>query len=155
MKIYDDTDCTPGFSTLNCLANEIFSTLCCWWICFGVQLLRGPPRNQTGISGVKKLPSRLCGPGVLLQNPYETQNSCVESLGKPTLRTCQLARIFLFLCPQSRLTLCDPMGCSLPGSSVHGILRARTLEWLAISFSRGSSQPREQMPISHIGRWRP
>ena len=36
---------------------------------------------------------------------------------------------------QSCLTLCDPMDCSLPGSSVHRILQARTLEWVAISFS--------------------
>ena len=43
------------------------------------------------------------------------------------------------LVAQSCLTLCDPMDCSLPGSSVHGILQARTLEWVAISFSRGSS----------------
>ena len=42
------------------------------------------------------------------------------------------------LCP----TLCDPMDYSLPGSSVHGILQARILEWVAISSSRGSSQPR-------------
>ena len=40
---------------------------------------------------------------------------------------------------QSCLTLCDPMDCSLPGSSVHGIFQARVLEWTAISFSRGSS----------------
>ena len=38
-------------------------------------------------------------------------------------------------------SLCDPMDCSLPGSSVHGILQARILEWVAIPFSRGSSQP--------------
>ena len=38
---------------------------------------------------------------------------------------------------QSYLTLCDPMDCSLPGSPVHGILQARILEWVAISFSRG------------------
>ena len=37
------------------------------------------------------------------------------------------------------LTLCDPVDCNLPGSSVHGILQARILEWVAISFSRGSS----------------
>ena len=42
---------------------------------------------------------------------------------------------------QSYLTLCDPMVCSLPGSSVHGIFQARVLEWVAISFSRGSSRP--------------
>ena len=45
---------------------------------------------------------------------------------------------------QSCLTLCDPMDCSLPGSSVHGIFQARVLEWVAISFSRGSSWPRYQ-----------
>src|SRR5574340_167266 len=42
---------------------------------------------------------------------------------------------------QSCLTLCDPVDSSPPGSSVHGILQARILEWVAISFSRGSSQP--------------
>ena len=40
------------------------------------------------------------------------------------------------------LTLCDPMDCSLPGPSVHGIFQVRILEWAAISFSRGPSQPR-------------
>ena len=43
---------------------------------------------------------------------------------------------------QSYLTLCDPVNCSLPGSSIHEIFQARVLEWVAISFSRGSSQPR-------------
>ena len=41
------------------------------------------------------------------------------------------------LVTQSCPTLCDPMDCGLPGSSVHGILRARTLEWVAISYSWG------------------
>ena len=45
---------------------------------------------------------------------------------------------------------CDPMDCSLPGSSVHGILQARILEWVAISFSRGSSWPRNRTPVSCI-----
>ena len=45
---------------------------------------------------------------------------------------------------QSCSTLCDPMDCGPPGSSVHRILQARILEWVAISFSRGSSQPRDQ-----------
>ena len=51
---------------------------------------------------------------------------------------------------QSFLTVCDPMGCSLPGSSVHGIFQARVLEWVAISFSRGSSPPRDRTWVSHI-----
>ena len=45
----------------------------------------------------------------------------------------------LQLCP----TLCDAMDCSLPGSSVHEILQARIPEWVAIAFSRGSSQSRD------------
>ena len=49
-------------------------------------------------------------------------------------------------------TLCDPMNCSPPGSSVHGILQARILEWVAISFSRGSSQPRDWTHVSCTGR---
>ena len=43
-----------------------------------------------------------------------------------------------------------PMDCSPPGSSVHGILQARILEWVAISFSRGSSQPRDWTQVSRI-----
>ena len=45
---------------------------------------------------------------------------------------------------QSGLTLCEPMDCSLTGSSVHGILQTRILEWVAVPFSRESSQPRDQ-----------
>ena len=51
---------------------------------------------------------------------------------------------------QSCPTLCDPMNCSLPGSSVHRIFQAIVLEWIAISFSRGSSQPRDWTRVSHI-----
>ena len=54
------------------------------------------------------------------------------------------------VCAQSRLTLCDPMDCSPPGSSVHGIFLARILEWVAISSSRGSSWFRDQTLISYI-----
>ena len=52
------------------------------------------------------------------------------------------------LCP----TLCNPMDCSPPGSSVYGIFQARKLEWVAISFSRGSFQSRDWTCISCIGR---
>ena len=51
---------------------------------------------------------------------------------------------------QSCLTLCDLMDCSLPGSSVLGIFRARVLEWVATSFSRGSAQPRDWTWVSCI-----
>ena len=51
---------------------------------------------------------------------------------------------------QSCLTLCNPMDCSLPGSSVHGIFQARVLEWGAIAFSSGSSRPRDGTQVSCI-----
>jgi len=56
------------------------------------------------------------------------------------MRVCSVAQA----CP----TLWDPMDYSLPGSSVHGILQVRILEWVAISLSRGSSQPRDQTCVS-------
>ena len=54
------------------------------------------------------------------------------------------------LVAESSPTLFDPMDCSLPGSSVHGILQARILQWVAIPSSRGSSQPRDQTQVSCI-----
>ena len=54
------------------------------------------------------------------------------------------------LVAKSYLTLCDPMDCSPSNSSVHGILQARILEWVAISFSRKSSCPRDQTWVSWI-----
>ena len=64
---------------------------------------------------------------------------CLSLLSKRKVLIAQL-------CP----TLCDPMDCSPPGSSVHGILQARILEWVAIPFSRGSSRPRDWTWISCI-----
>ena len=49
-------------------------------------------------------------------------------------------------------TVCDPMDCSPPSFSVHGIFQARVLEWVAIPFSRGSSRPRDGNHASYIGR---
>ena len=66
--------------------------------------------------------------------------------------TCCCCCELLKSCP----ALCNPMDCSLPGSSVHGILQARTMEWVAISFSRGTSLPRDWTHTSYvscIARW--
>ena len=60
--------------------------------------------------------------------------------------------VYLLSCDQ---LFCDPMDCGLPVSSVHGILQARILEWIAISFSRGSSWPRDWTHVPCIGRWMP
>ena len=54
------------------------------------------------------------------------------------------------LVAQSCSTLCDPMDCSPSKSSVHGILQARILEWVAFPFSRGSFPPRDLIPLSYI-----
>ena len=66
------------------------------------------------------------------------------------------------MCLLSCLSLCDPMDRSLPGSSVHGILQARTLEWVAMPSSRESSQPRHWTDVSYlsllhwkVGSWVP
>ena len=53
-------------------------------------------------------------------------------------------------CAQLYLTLCDPLDCSPPDSSVHVILQARILEWVAISSPRGSSQPRDRTQVSCV-----
>ena len=63
-----------------------------------------------------------------------------------TVNTCESESEVAQSCP----TFCDPMDCSLPGSSVHGIFQAIALEWIAISFSRGSSQPRDWTQVSCI-----
>ena len=60
------------------------------------------------------------------------------------------ASICVYVSVQSCPTLCDPMDCSLPGSSVHRISQGRILEWVAISSSRVSSQPRDRIHISCV-----
>ena len=67
-----------------------------------------------------------------------------DSTGHESEQT--LSVLFAQSCP----TLCDPIDCSPPGSSVHGTLQARILEWIAIPFSRGSSWPRDQTWVSCI-----
>ena len=54
----------------------------------------------------------------------------------------------LLLCP----TLCDPMDCSMPGTSIHELLQARILEWVAMPFFRGSSQSTHISYVSCLGR---
>ena len=60
--------------------------------------------------------------------------------------------LYTYMCSiaQSCLTLCGPMDCTLPGSSAHGIFQARISEWVAVPFSRGSSQTRYQTQVSCI-----
>ena len=76
----------------------------------------------------------------------------------PIISGCLPFKIFLCIkqclkwseVTQSCPTLCDPMDCSLSGSTVHGVFQAIVLEWIAISFSRGSSHPRGWTRVSRI-----
>ena len=80
---------------------------------------------------------------------HESYPTCVWNQVDSPMKAISIVYALL-LVAQSCLTLCDPMDCSPPGSSVHGILQARILEWVAIPFSRGSSQPRGQTQVSCI-----
>ena len=75
-------------------------------------------------------------------------NTEITVPGTCVVLCCVVLCVLVQLC----LTLCDPMDCSLPGSSVHEIFQARILEWGAIPFSRGSSPPRDRIRVSCIGR---
>ena len=66
------------------------------------------------------------------------------------IRYVILNKYCVYLVTQSCLTLCHPLDCSPPDSTVHGTFQARTLEWVAISFCRGSSQPRDQTQVSCV-----
>ena len=72
-----------------------------------------------------------------------TEDCLSPAVGCGSVPGCMHANSF-----QSCPTLCDPMDCSLPGSSIHGISQARILEWVSISSSRGSSQPRDLTHVS-------
>ena len=84
--------------------------------------------------------------------PQGTNSNCLVGVGawgehvSPASRrhVCVLSRVCLF---------CDPIDCSPPESSVHGILQARIREWVAIFFSRRSSQLKDRTCISCVGWW--
>ena len=74
---------------------------------------------------------------LMLVTSFESLNAVFQVYSK-------VIQFYIHVCSVTRLclTLCDPIGCSPPGSSIHGILQARILEWVAISPSRGSPHPR-------------
>ena len=78
---------------------------------------------------------------MIILTEYDFFNFCLER---------DVICVYKVLVTQSYPTLCDPVDCSLPGSSVHGILQARVLEWVDISFSKRSSQPRDWTQVSCI-----
>ena len=85
-----------------------------------------------------------------LKNHRETQNHYIPSFSplRGILSLCHC-----LACVLSCVCLCNLMDCSPPGSSVHGTFQAGILEWVTISFSKGSSWPRTQSRNSCIGKW--
>ena len=79
---------------------------------------------------------------------------CVQLTGTLNIRGRGVDLMLHTKLLQSCQTLCDPRDCTFPGSSVHGILQARILEWVAISFSRRSSLPRDRtLHLQHLLHW--
>ena len=72
---------------------------------------------------------------------------CRQTYGNKSVCVCVCVCVLI---TQSCLTLCDPRDCILPGSSVHGFLQARILEWVTIPFSRGTFWPRDRIWVSWI-----
>ena len=126
-------------------------------------LLKAPGQHLALLFGVLLFQTWSCligGPGLSsfwvssgvrgLENKWHTDSqttvlwTLLESVETNPALLSPCLQYVCVLGTQSCLTLCDPMDCNPPGSSVHGILRARILEWVAIPFSRGSSRPRDQ-----------
>ena len=99
------------------------------------------PSGPTSISSPCSCPSHI--PVSYVPPPLLSQHPVPFSLAQDGVCVCVCAKSF-----QSCLAHCDPMDCSPPGSSAHEILQLRILEWVAISFSRGSSWPRDRTCLS-------
>ena len=114
------------------------------------------PSQNTGVGSLSRLqgifPTQESNPGLphCRQILYQLSHEGSPKSSTYYVRNIQQAGSLCAKSFQSCLTLCHPMDCSPPGSSIHGILQARRLEWVAITFSRGSSQPRDWSLVSCI-----
>ena len=111
----------------------------------GGWFLRGNPRGTCKAKEAHSLlPRRPC---LQSERPGNYTGACINLPGPfPTGPVEHCCRLVAQSCP----ALCDPMHCSPPGSSIYGIFQARILEWGAISFSRGSSWPKDWTWVSCI-----
>ena len=110
-----------------------------------------PPQSVEKLSSMKPIP--------VAKESGDHRRSWRYAVPPPFLTVCfsYISLLVGVVCmcvksPQFCLTLCGPMDCSPSRSSVHGIFQARVLEWVAISFSRGSPLPRDWPQVSCIGR---
>ena len=127
-----------------CVAKTLQS---CPTLCNPTDYIAHQAPLSMGFSGQEYWSRLSCSSPGDLPDPRDwTHIFYVSCIGRGVLNYCAV----LCLATQSCLTLCDPMNCSSSGSSVHDILQARILELMVVPFSRGSSQPRDQILISHI-----
>ena len=105
-------------------------------------LLSEPPgKPNTGVDSLSLLQGDLPDPGIKLISPALSADSLPVELPGKLYYVCVLVT-------QSFPTLCNPADGSPPGSSVHEVLQARILEWVAMPFSSGSSQSKDQICVS-------
>ena len=117
----------------------------CWLFCFLIQNQQDSMELPMGFGVSLKFKSMLC----YLQHAW----SCVnKSPSASVFETVSSTCVCVCVCAQLCQILCNLMDYSPPGSSVHGIFWARIEKWVAISFSRGSSWPRDKICVSCIGR---
>ena len=125
-----------------------------WSVAHQAPLSMGFPWQEYWSGFPSTPPGDLPNPGIKLRSPALQAASLVaELLGKPIIANTlynNLSIVKNTVCAKSCPTLCDPMDCSQPGSSVLGIFQSRILEQGAISYSRGSSQPRDQTCVSCV-----
>ena len=119
------------------------------WVCPGI-----PRDGEWLLHAVWPLYDPVFAPLATLTNLFCVTATCVSRHHMQALNK-YLFNEYPWECAkflQSSRTLCDPMDCSSPGSSVHGILQARILEWVAIPSSSGSSQPGDGTRLSWVDR---
>ena len=127
LTICDSMDCSPKCSTVHRILKARILEYCvgCLVLLQGIFLTQGS------------------NPSLLRLLRWQADSLPLTPPGKPYNR-------MKVLLAQSCLTLCNPMKCSLPGSSIHGILQVRILVWVAMPFSRGSSWPMNRTLVSCI-----
>ena len=133
---------------------DVLSCFCCvplfappWIIATRLLCPWDSPGKNTGLPCPS--PGHLPDPGIEPTSPaapaLQADSLLLSHWESPGNMTCMCAKSL-----QSYLTLCNPVDCSPPGSSVQEILQSCILEWAAMPFSRGSSQLRDQTPVSYI-----
>ena len=133
------TFCDPMDCSIRCSSiHGILQARILEWVAISFSRRSSQPRDRTRVSPTAGRCFTI----------WATREAQVKQI---TLPQCGCAssnqvKVKVKSCP----TLCDPMDCSLPGFSVHGIFQSRVLEWVAISFSKGSFRPRDQTQVSRI-----